>query len=263
MVMKTKPFLPLVLALFFGNGPAFGQDDWEIVVKPEDANSRDRITISIPNSACYAVSDVRENYGDRFIEIRLTYFNQYSEQCFADQPRPRDFATTVGPLAAGDYLVRFTQVLEGRVHRIAAETELSIAEAPPLSALLDGGINGFYYNPAADGHYVYILETDFTTLVTWNTFDAEGNQAWIFGTGKLENGKAVVADAYVNRSDGYSTNGALEGLEVVHWGTLEVEMDSCWNGLVTYSSELPEFGNGQFPIRRLAFAKQIGCFEAD
>jgi hypothetical protein len=71
------------------------------------------------------------------------------------------------------------------------------------------------------------------------------------------------SDTYVNHGNGYSTDGRLEGLEVVHWGKLEVEMQSCWDGTVTYQSELPECGSGQFPIRRLAFAKQIGCTEAD
>jgi hypothetical protein len=153
------------------------------------------------------------------------------------------------------------EALQDRVIRIKLTFYLQYTEVPPAQALLDGGINGFYYNPDADGHYVYILETDFTTLVVWNTFDADGNQAWIFGTGKLENGKAVVADAYVNRSDSYSTDGSLEGLEVVHWGTLEVEMDSCWDGTRRSASRrmttlLPEPGspwiNAKPPARRCA-----------
>ncbi|MGK2924460.1 MAG: hypothetical protein ACSLE2_02455 [Lysobacterales bacterium] len=260
--MKNGLLSLVLLAAFLAGGSVLGQD-WEVVVEPQMPNSHERIKITIPNTACYVGREVEEALQDRVILIKLTFYLQYIETCLAENPDAPDFSTTIGPVAAGDYVVVFTQVLEGRVHRIAAEKSFTVTQAPPAQALLDGGINGFYYNPAADGHYVYILETDFTTLVTWNTFDADGNQAWIFGTGKLENGKAVVADAYVNHSDGYWTDGRLKGLEVVRWGTLEVEMQSCWDGTVTYQSELPGFGSGQFPIRRLAFAKQIGCAEAD
>ena len=30
--------------------------------------------------------------------------------------------------------------------------------------LAEGGINGFYFNPDEDGHYVYVQQTDFTTF---------------------------------------------------------------------------------------------------
>jgi hypothetical protein len=261
--MKNGLVSLVLLAAFLASGSTLGQHNWEIVIEPAIPDSRDRITISVPDSACFVSSEVREDLEDRFIGITLTYFLQYLEQCQNDAPESPDFATTIGPLKPGEYSMILWTNWGGFGHPIVAERSIVVTEAPPAEALLDGGINGFYYNPDADGHYVYILETDFTTLLTWNTFDADGNQAWIFGTGKLENGKAVVANAYVNHSDGYSTDGRLEGLEVVHWGTLEVEMQSCWDGTVTYQSELPGFGSGQFPIRRLAFAKQIGCDEAD
>lgn len=261
--MKIRLLLLVLTAAFLASGSALAQHDWEIVIEPAAPDSRDRITISVPDSACFVSSEVKQDLEDRFIGITLTYFLQYLEQCRNDAPDSPDFATTIDPLKPGEYSVILWTNWGGFGHPIVAERSFVVTEAPPVEALLDGGINGFYYNPDADGHYVYILETDFTTLVTWNTFDADGNQAWIFGTGKLENGKAVVANAYVNHSDGYSTDGTLKGLEVVHWGTLEVEMTSCWDGTVAYQSELPGFGSGEFPIRRLAFAKQIGCTEAD
>jgi hypothetical protein len=131
-------------------------------------------------------------------------------------------------------------------------------ELEPTS-LAEGGINGFYYNPSDDGHYIYIQETDFTTLVMWNTFDSEGNQAWIYGTGTLESGKAIVAEAYINRAGGLTPDGLIADVEAKEWGHLIVDMESCTNGLIDYQSVLPEFGSGQFPIERLAYVKQLGC----
>jgi hypothetical protein len=131
-------------------------------------------------------------------------------------------------------------------------------ELEPTS-LAEGGINGFYFNPSDDGHYIYIQETDFTTLVMWNTFDSEGNQAWIYGTGTLESGKAIVAEAYINRAGGLTPDGLIADVEAKEWGHLIVDMESCTNGLIDYQSVLPEFGSGQFPIERLAYVKQLGC----
>jgi len=40
---------------------------------------------------------------------------------------------------------------------------------------------------------------------------------------------------------------------------MRVDLTSCTEGTVTYQSDLPEYGSGQFFIDRLAYAKQIGC----
>jgi len=135
-------------------------------------------------------------------------------------------------------------------------------ELKPVS-VAEGGINGFYYNPEEDGHYVYVQETDFTTLVMWNTFDADGNQAWIYGTGRLEAGHLVVAEAYINRTGGLTPDGLVTDVEAEPWGELEVDMTSCSKGTVVYRSALPEFGSGQFPIERLAYVKQLGCVDPE
>ncbi len=133
-------------------------------------------------------------------------------------------------------------------------------ELPPTS-LAEGGINGFYFDPGQDGHYVYVLETDYTTLVVWNTFDRDGNQVWVYGTGELVNGRSVVAKTYINRTGGFTPGGLAAPVDDEIWGQLEVDMESCTRGHVAYRSELPEFGSGQFPIERLAYVKQLGCID--
>lgn len=129
--------------------------------------------------------------------------------------------------------------------------------------MAEGGVNGLYYNPEADGHYIYILETDYTTLVVWTTFDREGNQAWVFGTGELVNGRSVIADTYINRNEGFSLDGKITESVAQPWGRIEVDMTSCTDGQVNYYSDLPEFGSGQFSVVRLAYVKQLGCNEND
>ena len=131
-------------------------------------------------------------------------------------------------------------------------------EAPNIG-LAEGGVNGLYFNPEADGHYLYILETDFTTLVVWTTFDSDGNQAWVYGTGELVKGRSIIAETYINRNGGYSLDGEFTPSEADYWGRIEIDMTSCTEGLVSFYSDLPGFGNGQFPVERLAYVKQLGC----
>jgi len=125
--------------------------------------------------------------------------------------------------------------------------------------LSDGGINGLYYNPDADGHYVQILQTDYVTLVVWNTFDNDGNQVWVYGTGELVDGRFVVAETYINRDVSIRPGNADSEPTAEFWGTLDVEMESCMKGRMKYQSVDPGFGDGEFPIERLAFVKQLGC----
>jgi len=127
--------------------------------------------------------------------------------------------------------------------------------------LEDGGINGFYFDPNADGHYLYILENDFNTLVMWTTFDSEGRQLWVYGTGELKNGRSLTAKAYINRNGKVGLDGQIEPANDEHWGWLEVDMTSCTEGEVGFRSDLPEFGSGQFSIQRLAYVKQLGCID--
>lgn len=125
-----------------------------------------------------------------------------------------------------------------------------------------GGINGLFFNPDADGHYVYIAETTYPTMVMWTTFDDDGNQAWIFGIGdRVSPGGTFVADAYINLNGKVRLDGTLVPAESQPWGTMEVEMDTCHRGRLTYQSDVPGFGSGVFEFERLAIVDQIGCVE--
>jgi hypothetical protein len=135
-------------------------------------------------------------------------------------------------------------------------------ELRPLGlAELDGGINGLYYDPEADGHYIQVLQTDYTTLVVWNTFDQEGNHVWVYGTGELVDGSSLVAQTYINVNGGVLANGKFSPSEAVYWGTIELDMTTCADGAVAYSSDYPGFGDGSFSIKRLGFVKQLGCVD--
>lgn len=129
------------------------------------------------------------------------------------------------------------------------------------TTLGEGGINGLYFNPEADGHYVQVLQTDYLTLVIWNTFDLDGNPVWVYGTGQLVDGRSVIAETYVNRGAMVLPDAPVPDAETDYWGTLQLEMTDCQSGDIVFDSVDPNFGSGQFPIERLANVKQLGCVD--
>lgn len=128
---------------------------------------------------------------------------------------------------------------------------------PAPSLLASGGINGLYYNPEADGHYIQIQQTDYLTLIIWNTFDRDGNHVWVYGTGQLTENNAIRAETYINRDVSLLPGDGEPVAEL--WGIIDIEMQSCLDGYFAFDSELPEFGSGEFRIKRLGFIKQLGC----
>lgn len=265
--MNEKFAVALAAVVSLASAPAFGQQEWEIVIEPATPDSNDLVTISVPDSACYYSAELRENVVDNRISINLHYLSGPTEECLQNNPDAADFSQTIGPLRAGNYSAALFIFWNTRPNGLRATKVFQVTRSH-LEALSDGGITGLYFNPEDDGHYISILQTKYNTLVIWNTFDIDGNQAWIYGVGQLEDGRIVAAESYINRSLGLS-HGNLSGLQVQPWGTLEVRMDSCLEGTVHYETRLPEFGadqypvRGEFPIERLAYSKQLGCSEID
>lgn len=160
--------------------------------------------------------------------------------------------------ANDDWCVSASLLRDGRIRgegcdRGAVETRKIL--------LGEGGINGLFFNPDADGHYLQILQTDFLVLVVWNTFDLDGNHVWVYGTGELIDGRSVIAETYINNDVLVLPGQSAPDAETTYWGTLEVELTSCQSGHVSFNSVDPAFGSGQFPIERLASVKQLGCVD--
>ena len=260
--MKTKFLLLVTLAGALVSAPAWAVTDMKLVIEPGIPDSNDVIKISVTNSACYNYAQVvpvgAVNALKAFV-ITLSYSVQNVDQCLEDNPNAPNFETTIGPLAPGKYTASVSVNTGGRSSHLFDKKSFTVIEASPSASLAEGGITGLYFNPAADGSYISVLETNYNTLVIWNTFDDDGNQLWVYGVGDLlNNGSTVVADTYINRSVGFLPNGEVDA-EAEPWGQLRLDLTSCTEGTFTYHSDLPEFDSGQFPIVRLAYSKQIGC----
>ncbi len=125
--------------------------------------------------------------------------------------------------------------------------------------LSDGGANGLYFVPENDGHYITLLENANNTLLIWNTFDQHGNQAWVFGTGRLVNGRSLVVDAFRNLDGHMSSAGPVDTSLAHPWGSITLELDDCDGGRMVFDATEPGFGRGDFTFQRLASIEQLGC----
>jgi len=131
-----------------------------------------------------------------------------------------------------------------------------------LGLVTENGMNGLYYVPGiANGHYVSVqrIHDNKDVMVFWNTFDRNGNQAWLFGVGTLTSDRHVHALMYRNLGGVLQPGGAPTGAKPSEWGTVDIDVATCAAAQFNYQSSLPEFGSGQFPLTRLAFESAINC----
>lgn len=133
-------------------------------------------------------------------------------------------------------------------------------ERPAGRSITEGGLNGLYFDPDSDGHYLQILDFSEHLFLVWNTFDASGNQTWIYATGSLDpETHAIEAIAYINQDGILLPDGPPVGAIGSEWGAIRVELQSCNEGRFVYTADDPAFGQGEFQFQRLAYADEIGC----
>jgi len=148
---------------------------------------------------------------------------------------------------------------------IARPTNTCDAGAAEFDAgkyIAQGGMNGIFYDRAANGHYVTIqrVHDDDTALVIWNTFDRNGEQAWIYGVGHVD-GRHLHVEMSQNIGGTLQAGGPPIGSSVRAWGTVDIDISSCLSGTMHYASSLASFGSGSFPMDRLAYVSDIGCVD--
>lgn len=164
-----------------------------------------------------------------------------------------------GLCTTGNLLSYTGRSVDGNVDGVA-KCDRGAVELQPVR-LVNGGINGLYYDPDADGHYITIIDNPYNTLVMWNSFDKNGNPYFVNAIGQLEMGRSLVADAFTTVDGGTSPDGEILPAQSVHWGTLMIDMISCTEGNMSFHSDFPEFGDGQVRLKRLVYVKQLGCVD--
>lgn len=122
-------------------------------------------------------------------------------------------------------------------------------------------ISGAWYDPAADGEgFVVEVTPDGRGVVYWFTYQPDGEeQAWMMGVGEFDGTKLVVDDLFQPRDTADAMPFDAGGIEDFPWGTLTMEFHDDHSGHVSYSSNLEEYGSGNYSIQRLARPSLAEC----
>ncbi|MFU8832533.1 MAG: hypothetical protein ACNA7J_10300, partial [Wenzhouxiangella sp.] len=136
-------------------------------------------------------------------------------------------------------------------------------ECPPITGRpvrTVGALSGSWFDPAHSGEGFALQWLDRgEAVVTWFTYDPEGNQFWMIGVGEAdETGRLVIPDMHATRGARFGAQFDPDDVERFAWGELVLDL-SCTGGPATYGSELPEFGSGSQQLVRLSALAGVDC----
>lgn len=121
---------------------------------------------------------------------------------------------------------------------------------------------GQWYDPAQNGHglNVEILPND-QALIIWYTYDNQGNQVWILGSGSHD-GETITVDANITSGAMFPPNFDAGDVQMTAWGTFTLKFTGCHQGVFNWN---PIAGNGftagQMDVTRLTQVAGLECNE--
>jgi hypothetical protein len=126
--------------------------------------------------------------------------------------------------------------------------------------IAEAGTSGLFFNHGNNGHYVTVQRVfDNNALVIWNTFDAHGAPAWVYGVGSIDGGHIHVDQVAENLGGTLGPGGAVSGATPKLWGTFDLDFSDCNNAKLSYDSVMPAFGSGSVTLERLAYVTGLDC----
>jgi hypothetical protein len=137
----------------------------------------------------------------------------------------------------------------------------SILSCDTATGSANSPLSGSWFDPTHNGEgiIVEVLE-DGTAVVQWFTYDSEGGQMWIQGTGTFD-GQTLTVDNL------FTTGGTVWGglydpasIVVTAWGSLTMTFTGCGTATVDYQSTAG-FGNGTLNMQRITKLMGLECVE--
>lgn len=121
---------------------------------------------------------------------------------------------------------------------------------------------GLWYNTDQSGHGLSLeVLPDNRMAVYWYTYDSEGNQMWLAGTGSYEGNTATLD---VIRTSGAQFPPAFntQDVQVENWGQFHIEFTGCNDLTFSWSTEATAgFDSGSMNMSRLTFIDGLSCQE--
>jgi len=95
-------------------------------------------------------------------------------------------------------------------------------------------------------------------IVTWYTYDTQGNQVWLLGVGTEQGGSIVFEQMSRAHGPHFGTAYDPASFQAEDWGTLTLQLD-CDSGTAHYASSQAGFGSGDLTLTRLTKLEQPDC----
>ena len=133
-------------------------------------------------------------------------------------------------------------------------------EGSASSFAINPGVSGVWFNADRDGEGVVMELLDNGTLnFYWYTYDTDGNQLWLLGTGVIDGDTATLDDVFRTSGPVFGEGFDTADLDVVRWGNASVRFDpDCMGAVLSYAGP-SGYGSGTLILSRLAGISGLEC----
>ena len=95
-------------------------------------------------------------------------------------------------------------------------------------------------------------------LITWYTYDDQGEQMWLTGVGELINASVHIEEMRITKGGIFGPTFNPDNIELSVWGSLTFTFSDCQNAVASYAS-VTGFGEGTLNPVRLTHIAGLEC----
>ena len=123
--------------------------------------------------------------------------------------------------------------------------------------------SGTWYVPERSGEGWVVEElADGRSIVYWFTYTPDGQQAWTIGSGVRDGNRLLIADNRITRGTRFGADFNAAQVELLPWGTLDIEFAQCGQASLSYAASLPGYDSGSRAPVRLSRIAGAPCVDA-
>ena len=121
------------------------------------------------------------------------------------------------------------------------------------SKVLNGSMTGAWFDPdrVGEGFLIDVVAPD-TAVVYWFTYDTQGNQAWIFGIGRIEGGRITELEAFTTSGGLFGPDFDPATVQDSAWGPMAFSFAADGNSATMRYQGIEPFGDGTNFLVRLS-----------
>jgi hypothetical protein len=145
---------------------------------------------------------------------------------------------------------------------VMAPAVMASTDSEFIGTFIQPGHSGTYYNVNQSGHgvFVEVIEdkssqstTGIQVAMSWFAF-LDGKQIWLIAQGPVTNDgneQVAVMNTWIFNGNDFPPFFDTKLLELITWGETRLRFDGCEQALLSWNSDLPEYGSGELVVSRL------------